>query len=439
MTKDQIIEILIPWNFWRKDINTGIRRQNYLQRIKKYLLSDEIVAVSGVRRAGKSTILLQTLSRLIAENIKRENTLYVNFEDPCFYHYLKIELLDHIWQAYNEYIKPSGKVYLVLDEVPKVPGWEHWVRTKYDCKENVKIFVTGSNSDLLSSEFSATLTGRHFELAVWPLAFKEFIFFKGVSFKDDKLWFIENKNILANLLTEYLETGGFPKIVLTADESLRRELLLQYFDDIISKDIVQRYKIKDVNKIKSLALFYCTNFTRGWTFRRIKEIADFTLSLDSACRFSHYLEAAFLIWFLPRFSYSLKNQMQTQRKVYLVDNGVHNAVAFKFSENKGKLLENAVYLHLKAQRKEIYYFSEKKEIDFVIKAGPKITQLINVCYNLDSKEIRLREISALVEGMKYFKLKDALLIVGEGQIQEVKEASFYIRIIPFWDWALRGE
>jgi len=143
MEKGQIIEALLPWNFWEKDIETGIPREKYLSRIEKYLTTDEIITLTGVRRSGKSTILLQVLSGLIKRKIPRSNILYVNFEDPQFYNFLNLDLLGRIWQAYCDYLKPKGRVYLVLDEIQKIKGWEHWVRAKYDRKEQVKIFVTG--------------------------------------------------------------------------------------------------------------------------------------------------------------------------------------------------------------------------------------------------------------------------------------------------------
>ncbi|MEW6608832.1 MAG: DUF4143 domain-containing protein [bacterium] len=233
-----------------------------------------------------------------------------------------------------------------------------------------------------------------------------------------------------------MQLGGFPKIVLTRDELLRKELLTQYFNDILSRDIVSRHRIKDVDKLRNLALFYCTNFTRPYSFNKIEKVIDFSLSLDSIHRFSHYLKDAFLIDFLPRFSYSLKNQMQTGRKVYFVDNGMHHAIAFKFSEDKGKLLENAVFHHLKKQKKEVYYFHEKQEVDFVCKQGLEIVALINVCYVLDDKETLLRETSALREAMRYFNLKESSIIIGEGEGRRIYEQGFEIQIIPFYQWAL---
>ena len=436
MTNEQIIETLLLWNFWEKDIEVGIPREEYLAKIKRYLNTDEIVTLIGIRRSGKSTLLLQMIDLLIKSNVPRINTLYVNFEDPKFYNFLNLNLLDKIWEAYCSFLKPKGKIYLVLDEVQKITGWENWVRAKYDRKEKVKIFVTGSNSDLLSSEFASVLTGRHLQLFITPLSFKEFLKFKGIKMKNDRLWMVKNKNKLKNFALEYLELGGFPKVVLTEDELLRKELLSQYFNDILSRDIVYRYKVKDVDKLEKLSLYYSTNFTGKYTFNKIKKILDFSLSLDSIQRFSRYFENAFLINFLPRFSYSLKNQMQTERKIYFVDNGMHNAVAFKFSKDNGKLLENAVFHQLKRQKKEIYYFNEKKEVDFVCKQGLKIVELINVCYNLQDRQTLLRETSALIEGMKYFKLKKSKIIVAEGERKQITEQNFDIEIIPFYQWAL---
>jgi len=438
LDRERIIETLLLWNFWERDIDTGIPRDAYLDLIRKYLETDEIVAVTGVRRCGKSTILLQVFANLIKSKVPKSSTLYVNFEDPAFFNFLTLELLDEIWQAYQDYLKPQGPVYLILDEIQKINGWEHWVRAKYDRKEKVKIFVTGSNAELLSSKYASVLTGRHLQISVAPLSFSEFLKFRGMEIGKDKLWQVRFKNDLTRMSREYLEVGGFPKIVLSHDEQLRRDLLSQYFNDILTKDVVERHQVKYVDKLKKLALFYSTNFTRLYSFNKVRKFADFSLSLDSIQRFSHYLEESFLLTFLPRFSFSLKNQMQAQRKIYLVDNGLRNAVAFKFSEDKGKLLENAVFGHLQRRNAEIYYFSEKKEVDFVCKEGVKIKELINVCYNLDDKETLFREISALAEGMKYFSLKESMIIVLEGQEKEILEHGRRISVKPFYKWALEA-
>ena len=188
MQRDQIIEALSIWNFWETEIDTGIRREEYLDLFSRYLSTDEIVTVTGIRRSGKSTLLLQLLKDRIKKQTPRETTLFINFEEPKFYPVLNLEFLDQVWQSYLDFFKPTGLVYLVLDEVTRVKGWEQWVWSKYDRKEKVKIFVTGSNTALLSSEFSSVLTGRHLEAGVWPLSFKEFIAFQGMASSEDPRW-----------------------------------------------------------------------------------------------------------------------------------------------------------------------------------------------------------------------------------------------------------
>ncbi len=436
MNKAEIIETLLAWNFWERDISTGIPRAGYRTALKRYLKTDEIVAVAGVRRSGKSTILVQMLAGLIEDNVPKANTLYVNFEDPKFYSFLGLQLLDDIWSAYSEYLTPKGRIYLVLDEIQRVKGWERWVMARYDRKENLKVFVTGSNAEFLCSEYSSVLTGRHIELFVSPLGFGEFLEFNSFEPSLDKLQRVSYKKDLKILTQKYLQRGGFPKIVLTADELLRKELLAQYFHDILTRDIADRHKVKELGKLKNLALFYAANFTRLYSFNKVKQMADFRLSVDSIDRFSRYLQDSFLVDFVPRFSYSLKNQMQTARKVYFVDNGMRQAVAFQFSEDKGKLLENAVFQELKRRKSEIYYFQEKQEVDFVVKKGQKIEYLINACYELGNRETAVRETAALKEAMKYFKLNHARLIVAEGERDVLKEEGFKIDVIPFYEWAL---
>ena len=202
------------------------------------------------------------------------------------------------------------------------------------------------------------------------------------------------------------------------------------------RDIAERHKVKDLDKLKKLALFYGAHFTRTLSFNKIMKIKEFSLSLDSIHRFSHFFEGSFLVYFLQRFSYSLKNQIQADRKVYFADNGLRNAISFRFSHDYGKLLENALYLHLRQKGEDLYYFAEKQEVDFIVKRGLSVSELINVCYDIEDKETLEREKGALIEGMKYFGLKESTLITGESEEKAIVEKGFTIRVIPFCQWAL---
>ena len=221
---DKIIEILNEWNFWDKKQNIGIIRPRYLNKLKNYLKTDEVVAISGIRRSGKSTIMLQLIDYLINSNkVDARQTLYINFEDPKFFNFLNLDLLDKILEAYYEIVNNSGKIYLFLDEIQKIKGWEHWVRAHYDKKSNIKIFITGSSADLMSSEFSSLLTGRHLELFVYPLCFKEYAEFNNIAI-NSRLEIIQNKKALTRLAKQFIKQGGFPKIAVTNNGNLKKEL-----------------------------------------------------------------------------------------------------------------------------------------------------------------------------------------------------------------------
>jgi len=436
LTNEQIIEVLDKWNFWNKTIETGIPRNLYLDKLKLFLQTDEIVAVLGVRRAGKSTILLQLINHLISKKkVNKLNTLYINFEDEIFYPYLDVKLLTKIYEAYRKIINPQGQVYLVFDEIQKIQGWEHFIRSIYDRKEKVKIFVTGSSSALLSSEYSSLLTGRHLALKVYPLNFQEYLQFKGITI-NTKLDEIHHKAKLIKLSKEFLVEGGFPKIVLTKNELIKKELLTTYFNNIITKDIVQRYKIRDLAKIKNLALFYATNFCEFISFNSIKKMLSEN-SLETIERYSSYLESAYLFFFNKIFDYSLKKQMANERKVYFIDNGLRNAVAFQFKEMWGNLLENAVYLELlKKNIEEIFYYKDQKEVDFIVKKGLKTISLINACWDLSDTNTREREITSLIKGMDHYHLQEGFIITLD-QEEKIKVDGKFILVVPFYKFCLR--
>ncbi|MDP3042929.1 MAG: ATP-binding protein [bacterium] len=436
ITNEKIIEILNEWNFWDKKRDIGIIRPKYLNKLIEYLKTDEIVAMGGIRRCGKSTIMLQLIDYLINhKRIGSEQTLYVNFEDPKFFNFLNLDFLDKILEAYYEIVNHSNKkTYLFLDEVQKIKGWEHWVRAHYDKKSNIKIFVTGSSADLMSSEFSSLLTGRHLELPVYPLCFKEYAEFNNVT-ANNKLEAIKKRKDLIKLSKQFIRQGGFPKIAVISDESLKKELLTQYFNDIVVKDIGERHKLKNIAQLKTLALFYANNFSSLISYNKIKKMLDIDISLDSIERFSGYLTESYLFYLTAKFSYSLAEQIKNNKKVYIADNGIRDAVSFKFSNDYGKYLENAVFLELKKEGTEIYYFEKGKEVDFLVKQGNKICQAINVCYDLNDKLTREREIKGLADGMDSFNLKQGLIIT-EKEEGEIKQNNRKIIVKPFWKWSL---
>lgn len=431
MERDEILRILVDWNFWERDIETGISRNKYLKEMDKLISTDQIITLIGPRRSGKSTLLLQ-FAKFLEKDVEKEDILIVNFEDYRFTEY-SVETLEKIYETYLERVKqnPGTKPYIFLDEVQRVNEWERFVRSLHERKE-AKIIVTGSASKLL---VSTCLTGRHLSLFIFPLSFSELLEFRGMEIKDE-LGKVARRIELKKHFYEYFELGGFPEVVLKPEKT---RILLEYFNDIITRDVVERFRVREILKLKTLAKYYITNFSNPITFNSIKGFLN--IPLHTVERFSYYLENSGLIYFLSRFSFSLKEQEKSPRKVYVIDNGLINAIGLRVSENSGRLAENLVFVELKRRYShnpliEIYYWkSNTKEVDFVIKKSMRIESVIQVCWKIEDEKTKKREIDALVLAMKKFKLSEGLVITedyeGEEAINGLK-----IKFMPLWKWLL---
>jgi predicted AAA+ superfamily ATPase len=233
-------------------------------------------------------------------------------------------------------------------------------------QKKVHIFITGSSSKLLSEEYSTLLAGRHVDIEIFPLSFSEFLKFKGVSIRS-RIEMMKFRHRIRKLLDEYLEFGSFPKVVLI--EEGKEELSNNYFRDILIKDVQRRFNVRETGKLEELAKYYLTNISTLQSFNRTRKLIN--LSLDTVERFSKYFSIARLIFFVPKFSFSVKEQILNPKKVYCMDSGLRNMVSFKFSEDIGRIAENVVFLNLLFRNKEIYYWKDHagKEVDFVVKEG----------------------------------------------------------------------
>ncbi len=432
MEKSEILDVLSDWNFWKREIDAGIRRENIVKEIESLSKTKEIIVITGIRRCGKSTSLLQFCNDLINSGIKKEDILIINFEDPRLKK-LNLDLLNKIYEIYLTELNPSKKHYVILDEVQLIEGWEKFARFLHENKK-VNVFVTGSSSKLLSSEYSSVLAGRHLDLEIKPLSFKEYLFFKNIEIKN-ALDISQNRHEIKRAFANYLKEGGFPKVTLANKEEDKRDLLGVYFRDIIIKDIVQRYNIKEINKLSELAKYYLTNVSTLQSFNNIKNVLK--LNLDTVERFSYYLSGVFLLNFVKKFSHSEKEQILNPRKVYCADNGLRGSVAFVFSEDYGRLAENLVFNKLNRKDLEIYYWKGRKqeEVDFLIKKKQKIVQAIQVCWNIEKPETKKREVEALVGVCKELKLKNGLILTEDASLIEIVDG-VKISFQPLWRWLL---
>lgn len=435
MNKKEILEILEEWNFWKKDLKVGVSRDPYLKVLEKRIPGEQIKVITGVRRSGKSFIMRQLAKWLMKERgVNKNNILIINFEDPRFAG-LNTELLQQAFDVYLETYKPKGEIYVFLDEIQEIPRWEKWVRTAQELGK-ANMVVSGSNSKLLSSELATVLTGRHLDMTVMPLSFSEFLKFKGLEIKND-VELIRNNIESRSLLQEYLEFGSFPLVVLGQD---KEGTLLAYYDDVVNKDLIKRYKIRKTEEIKSLIKFYLSNISCPITFTSSGKFLN--ISALSTERFSAYLENSYLVFFLKRFSFKFKEQEKSPRKVYSVDTGLANMVGFKFSSNSGRLAENLVFLELKRKTYdnpflEIYYWKSvaNEEVDFVVKEDTQIKELIQVCWDLQDINTKKREIKALLKAMDEFKLKKGLIITEDFEGKEDYDGK-KIKYITLRRWLL---
>lgn len=418
MDKNQLLNILQDWNFWQHDLESGFPRSAYLEKMKK-LLPYGLLAVTGVRRSGKSYLLRQLAKSL---SVPKEEILLINLEDPRLAP-LSFNSLQIVFETYCQGLRPKGKPYLFLDEIQEVPAWEKWVRMMSELGK-ANLIISGSNSRLLGTELATLLTGRHLDLTVFPLSFKEFLSF-------GKIQPAANLEIKSSLM-EYLEFGGFPQVVLN---SSKKEILVTYLQDILEKDISKRYQIRKTEKLKNLANFYLSNFSSKTTFSSLEK--QLLISADTIEKFSAYFENNYLFFFLKRFSYKTKEQDKSPRKVYAIDTGLANLAGFRFSENWGKLAENLVFLELLRRQKEIYYWKDEqhREVDFLIKEGLKVTEAIQVCWQMDNQKTKKREFQNLVRAMKELKINSGLIIT-DSEEREERIDHLRIKIVPLWRWLL---
>ncbi|HNQ51074.1 MAG TPA: ATP-binding protein [Candidatus Omnitrophota bacterium] len=427
MSKNELLKILQDWNFWENTPQTGVLRPEYTSRIRSSLNEGQVVVITGPRRSGKSYLMRQTVKELIDAGMKRKDVLFINFEDPRFVR-LDTQLLDDIFTAYREFIAPEGAPMVFLDEVQEVDGWERWVRSFHELRKG-KICVSGSNAKLLSRELGTVLTGRHLDVSVSPLSWDEFR-----SFKD--------KNApVAPLLAEYLESGGFPEVVLSGR---KQELLLAYFEDILTKDLIRRFRVRKAEQMKSLAKYYFSNISSLSTFNSLEK----SLGINAATieKFSGYFEDAYLLSFVKRFSWKVREQEKSPRKVYSVDTGLANAVGFRFSQNSGALAENLVFSQLRRRQAadpslEIYYWkdAQHRETDFVVKQGKSAIAAIQVCWDIRDERVRQRELKSLRLAMDDLGLKEGLVITDDQEEKPANEGKTirFISLMSFLSGSLQ--
>ncbi len=363
------------------------------------------VIISGVRRCGKSTLLRQLIKKL-------NGFYYFNFEDPKA---INFEVGD--FQKLNDVFKEEygSHYYYFFDEIQNVHQWELFVRAMLD--KDKKIIITGSNASLLSKELGTRLTGRHLRYELFPFSYREFLNFT-------------NKKPNINSFQHYFIKGGFPEYLKFNNAQILQELL----NDILVRDIAVRYNIRSIKTLKEMALYLITNIGKEFSYNLLKRTFDLG-STNTVIDFVSYFEDSYLLFTIQKFDYSLKKQLVNPKKIYSIDNGLSNANSTSFSGDKGRMLENIVFINLRKKYKEIFYFQEKNECDFVVKQGTNIRNAIQVCYDLN-EDNKKREINGILGAMKKFKLKEGLILTYD-QEDKIKTDNSKIIIMPVWKWLMQ--
>lgn len=416
----QIRTALLDWNLWGTYKLDLKERDNLEQRLEQMLQNNKLVVLTGVRRCGKSSLVTAYLNRMFrSKNLTPDQTLILNFEDPRLCNVTAEQLLEIVEDTKVEFaINPK---IILFDEIQEIKDWPKAIRTLCDTKP-YQIIVTGSNSHLLSTEYSSALSGRYVVLPVYPLSFQEILSFRDIGFTQ-KLCKNGGTEI-RKCLKEYIEFGGFPEIVLSLN---KKEKLLTYFDTIIVKDNAERLGSRNVSLLREMAKYLLTNISNPTSYNNLAKI--FEIGVDTAKRYCEAFEESYLIFGVPKFDYSVKKQILNPRKIYAIDNGLRNMIGFVFSEDSGRLMENIIYLELKRRGKDIFYWKNKKELDFVVREG-KNQQLINVAY-----EVNDRELDSLEEAMQVFNTEKSYLITYNTE-DTIKKSDKTIEVVPIYRWLL---
>src|SRR3989344_3439047 len=302
-----------------------------LDEIKKFVGIKNNIIITGVRRCGKSVFISQIINNFF------KNYYYINFEDERL---ASFDLKDFN-RLYEILIELFGKhKNFFLDEIQNINGWERWVRRMHE--NDFKFFITGSNARLLSRELATLLTGRHLQFSIFPFNFREFLKFYGFELKKDDIYIIERRVLINKYFSEYVKKGGFPEYL----KDNRIEILQEYFNDIVQRDIVERYSIKNIKQLKELAKYLITNTANLTTYNQLKKITGIK-SVNTAIKYFSYLENAYLLLSEKYFSYSLKRQISNPFKVFAIDHGLRGAISFKFSRDFGRIFETIVAIELK--------------------------------------------------------------------------------------------
>lgn len=410
----------------------GIQR-DVLVKVEEYLDLPHILSLVGVRRAGKSTLARQAINHLMRnKGVKPRNILFLNLETPQFSRFRNdVTALDRIYEDFLKLVNPEGTVYCFLDEVHFFTEWQVFVKNLYE-RKGIKFVVTGSNSRLLSSEFVTLLSGRALPIEVFPFTFQEFARTRGIE-PADRVAILRERHRLRKAFDDYLRCGGFPEAAYIEGDAARKEVLVMYARNILYQDIAPRFGIKKAQELENLFFYLTSNIASLYTYNRLSALVG--LNDKTVKEYLSYFADAYLLFTVDAFNFSVKEQIKSPKKIYAIDTGLAAATAFSFSENIGHYLENLVYLELRRSGRDVYYYktASGQEVDFAVREGNKLRELIQVAQDMKGEKTRAREIKALLKAMDETELTTATVVTYEDE-EEIAEGTRKIQVVPAYKY-----
>lgn len=403
-----------PKNFYPRSVTKAIQ---------SFENDPNIIILSGIRRSGKSTI--QRMLQLELLKINNHVDYYFNFDDERL---VKFQVKDFqtLLEVFIELFGDQPRFY--FDEIQNIEGWERFVRRLYE--QGKKIYITGSNARLLSKELGTHLTGRHIQLEVFPLSFYEIVHHQYPEVIYKKALSTTDVGMILNHFSNYLKNGGIPEYL----EFEKIEYLKDLLEGILYRDVIVRYKIQDEKALRETVYYLASNIGKEFSYTNLAKTVGLS-SPHTIANYCDYLEQCYLCFFICRYSHSLKKQIQSNKKCYMIDLALIRITGFRVSEDRGRLLENIVFLHLRMKMKEIYFHKDKKECDFVLREGNRIAQAIQVTTSLSNPEVKKREIEGLIEAMRAYDLKEGIILT-ENETDTIEIEEFRVLVIPIWKWLL---
>ncbi len=355
----------------------------------------------------------------------KEKNYSLNFDDNRLTGFTAADF-EKLYEAFHELFDIEKIWY--FDEIQNVEGWEKFVRRLHN--EGQKVFITGSNANMLSRELGSHLTGRYLQTEIFPFSFAEYCKFREISIETNDFYSPLKTTLIKKAFRNYVFNGGFPEFL----QNISADYLQTLFENILYRDVIVRFNIRNARLLKEMTHFLISNVSKETSYNSLKNIFGLSNAI-TVKEYIGYLEDCYLLFPINKFDYSLKKQLANPKKIYCIDSGMAGIVSFQFSENFGRQLENLVFLHLRRSGASIYYHRQNHECDFLVVNNRKVIMALQVCQSIGDSAIRQRELNGLVEAMKAYHLQIGWIIT-EDEEETTEQNGLTIKVMPAWKFLL---